>query len=83
MPAEQQLAVFDRAAPEIVRSLPAPADSNDPSDLGCSTIEDGQLLFCGHPMWFPVVRYQFDIRNCSACEYFRPTSRSASAALSR
>jgi len=36
-----------------------------------TTIEDGELLFCAHPMWFPVVGYQFDIRNCARCEYFR------------
>ena len=35
------------------------------------TIEDGHLLYCGHPMWFPVVGYQFDVRNCDGCEYFR------------
>jgi hypothetical protein len=43
-----------------------------PPDIGFHTIEDGQLLFCAHPMWFPVVRYQFDVRNCERCEYFRP-----------
>lgn len=43
-----------------------------PADLGFfTTIEDGQLLFCAHPMWFPVVGYQFDVRNCDACDYFR------------
>jgi hypothetical protein len=54
-----------------------------PLDLGFhSTIEDGELLFCAHPMWFPVVGYQFDVRNCDDCDYFRlrlkasPTSRS-------
>jgi len=30
------------------------------------------LLFCAHPMWFPVVGYQFDVRNCAACDYFKP-----------
>jgi hypothetical protein len=45
-----------------------------PPDVGfLHTIEDAQLLFCVHPMWFPVVGYQFDVRNCGACEYFRPT----------
>ncbi len=43
-----------------------------PPDIGFHTIVDGALLFCAHPMWFPVVGYQFDIRNCDACEYFRP-----------
>jgi len=23
-------------------------------------------------MWFPVVGYQFDVRNCDTCDYFRP-----------
>jgi hypothetical protein len=23
-------------------------------------------------MWFPIVGYQFDVRNCSECDYFRP-----------
>jgi hypothetical protein len=45
-----------------------------PSNLGFHTIEDGQLLFCVHPMWFPVVGYQFDVRNCTECEYFRERS---------
>ena len=44
-----------------------------PSDIGSHTIEDGQLLFCAHPMWFPVVGYQFDVRNCAACDYFKAT----------
>jgi len=44
-----------------------------PPDLRFHTIEDGQLLFCAHPMWFPVVGYQFDIRSCSTCDYFKPT----------
>jgi hypothetical protein len=48
-----------------------------PSEIGFHTIEDGQLLFCAHPMWFPVVGYQFDVRNCSSCEYFKPVRRSS------
>jgi hypothetical protein len=51
---------------------------NIPADLRFHTIEDGQLLFCGHPMWFPVVGYQFDVRSCETCDYFRPL-RQASA----
>jgi hypothetical protein len=43
-----------------------------PADLRFQTIEDGQVLFCAHPMWFPVVAYDFDVRNCAACDYFRP-----------
>ena len=44
-----------------------------PSDIGYHTIEDGQLLFCAHPMWFPVVGYQFDVRSCGNCDYFKST----------
>ena len=36
-----------------------------------ATIEDGELLFCAHPMLFPVVGYHFDVRNCESCDYFR------------
>jgi hypothetical protein len=36
------------------------------------TIEDGQLLFCAHPMMFPVVGHDFDIRNCIGCDAHRP-----------
>jgi len=43
-----------------------------PPDIGFHTIEDGHLLFCVHPMWFPVVGYQFDVRNCASCDYFKP-----------
>ena len=42
-----------------------------PVDFGSHTIEDGFLLFCAHPMWFPVVGYQFDVRNCGSCDYFK------------
>jgi hypothetical protein len=42
-----------------------------PQDIGFHTIEDGLLLYCAHPMWFPVVGYQFDVRSCSDCEYFK------------
>ena len=33
-----------------------------PPDIGFHTIEDGQLLYCAHPMWFPVAH----------CDYFKP-----------
>ena len=39
--------------------------------LALQTIEDGELLYCAHPMWFPIVGYQFDVRNCTSCDYFR------------
>jgi hypothetical protein len=42
-------------------------------ELGFHTIEDGQLLYCAHPMMFPIVGYEFDVRNCGYCESFRPT----------
>ena len=53
--------------------------SDIPADIGFHTIEDGQLLYCAHPMLYPVVGYQFDVRNCGPCDYFKPT-RPASAA---
>ena len=43
-----------------------------PPDIGCHTIENGELLYCAHPMWFPVVGHQFDVRNCEGCDYFKP-----------
>ena len=43
-----------------------------PADIGFHTIEDGLLVYCVHPMMFPVVRYHFDIRNCVDCDAFRP-----------
>jgi len=53
-----------------------------PPDLTIQTIEDGELLYCAHPLWFPVVGYRFDVRNCTNCELFRaikpPAPRSAS-----
>ena len=52
--------------------------SGIPLDLSFQTVEDGQLLYCGHPMWFPVVGYRFDVRNCIDCEFFKDVRRSAS-----
>jgi hypothetical protein len=43
-----------------------------PAILTVQTIEDGQLLYCAHPMMFPIVGYDFDIRNCTGCDVFRP-----------
>ncbi len=45
--------------------------ANIPSDVSVQTIEDGELLYCAHPMWFPIVGYRFDIRNCVACSFFK------------
>jgi hypothetical protein len=46
-----------------------------PEDLGSHTIVDGQLLFCAHPMYWPVVRYEFDLRNCEDCDVFKARGR--------
>ncbi|MGD9903203.1 MAG: hypothetical protein AB7U83_07010 [Vicinamibacterales bacterium] len=43
-----------------------------PADLGLHTIIDGQLVYCAHPMLWPVVGYEFDVSNCAGCDYFRP-----------
>lgn len=43
-----------------------------PSVLTVQTIEDGQLLYCAHPMFFPIVGFDFDVRNCAACDAFKP-----------
>jgi hypothetical protein len=46
-----------------------------PANFGVhTTIEDGELLYCAHPMWFPVVGLDFDVRNCERCDYFRSRS---------
>ena len=50
-----------------------------PPDLGTQTIEDGQLLYCAHPMWFPIVGVRFDVRNCTACDFFKPVRPMASS----
>jgi hypothetical protein len=51
-----------------------------PSDLGVhQTIEDGRLLYCGHPMWFPIVGYRFDVRNCTGCDFFKAVRPVASS----
>jgi hypothetical protein len=42
-----------------------------PADLTIHTIIDGQLLFCAHPMLFPIVGHDFDVRNCAGCDYFK------------
>jgi hypothetical protein len=48
-----------------------------PAILTVQTIEDGQLLYCAHPMFFPIVGYDFDVRNCNDCDAFksRPSCR--------
>jgi hypothetical protein len=43
-----------------------------PAILTVHTIEDGHLLYCTHPMLFPIVGFDFDLRNCSRCDAFKP-----------
>ena len=31
-----------------------------------------RVLHCAHPMFFPVIGYEFDIRNCEGCDVFKP-----------
>ncbi len=52
---------------------------NLPPELGLQSIEDGQLLYCAHPMLFPIVGYDFTTSNCIDCDYFklRPAARQA------
>jgi hypothetical protein len=42
-----------------------------PEDIGSHTIVDGELVYCAHPMYWPVVRYEFDLRNCEDCDVFK------------
>lgn len=42
-----------------------------PPVLGVETVLDGELLYCAHPMLFPIVGYEFDVRNCLECDYFK------------
>jgi hypothetical protein len=42
-----------------------------PADLTVQSVVDGELLYCAHPMLFPIVGYAFDTRNCEDCEYFK------------
>lgn len=42
-----------------------------PQDLGVQTIIDGELLYCAHPMLFPIVGFEFDVRNCLQCDVFK------------
>lgn len=43
-----------------------------PPDPAIQTIVDGEVLYCAHPMFFPVMGCEFDIRNCDGCDLFRP-----------
>jgi hypothetical protein len=47
-----------------------------PAALTVQTIEDGEVLYCAHPMLLPIVGYDFDIRNCQECDAFRPRPQS-------
>lgn len=42
-----------------------------PPEVSFQTVEDGELLYCGHPMLFPFVGYHFDVRNCGGCDWFK------------
>jgi hypothetical protein len=52
-------------------------------DVSFQTAEDGELLFCAHPMLFPVIGYRFDVRNCTGCDCFRPSARSTTGRAPR
>ena len=52
-------------------------------ELNFQTVEDGQLLYCAHPMLFPFVGYQFDVRNCERCDYFKARRTTDPSAVSR
>ena len=41
-------------------------------EVSYQTVEDGELLFCSHPMLLPLVGYHFDVRNCDGCDWFKP-----------
>jgi hypothetical protein len=56
-------------------------DWNGP--LTVQTIEDGRLLYCAHPMMFPIVGYAFDVRNCEGCDSFRPHPHPPARCLNR
>jgi hypothetical protein len=53
--------------------------ANLPDNLGSHTIIDGQLVFCAHPMYWPVVGYEFDLTNCEDCDVFKSKRRDADA----
>ena len=50
-----------------------------PEDLGTQTIEDGQLLYCAPPMWFPIVGFRVDVRNCLECDFFKAIRQAAAS----
>lgn len=52
-----------------------------PEDLGSHTIIDGELVYCAHPMYWPVVRYEFDLRNCADCDVFKARRQRDAAPL--
>ena len=54
-----------------------------PSNLSVQTIEDGELLYCAHPMWFPIVGYRFDVRSCTTCELFKAVRTASPAGVPR
>jgi hypothetical protein len=50
-----------------------------PDHLGSHTIIDGQLVYCAHPLYWPVVGYEFDLTNCEDCDVFKSKRRDANA----
>ena len=57
--------------------------ANLPDNLGSHTIIDGQLVFCAHPMYWPVVGYEFDLTNCEDCDVFKSKRRDPDATTHR
>jgi len=51
-------------------------------EVSYQTVEDGGLLYCEHPMMFPVIGYHFDVRNCDGCDWFKPTRNPHAQSLS-
>lgn len=52
-------------------------------EVSYQTVEDGELLYCSHPMMFPLVRYRFDVRNCEGCDWFKARKSGDSARVLR
>jgi len=40
--------------------------------MGSHTIVDGQLVYCAHPLYWPVVGFEFDLSNCEDCDVYKP-----------
>lgn len=33
------------------------------------------LVYCAHPLYWPVVGYEFDLNNCEDCDVFKQKGR--------